>query len=68
MTLTGGKMKSRTWTVRKYVLYNFDRDRLATRTVFTRYQDAAEVAHSLANVIIMPLVLKAVTAAGPKAA
>ena len=61
-------MKSRTWTVRKYVLYNFDRDRWATRKVFASYQDAAEVAHALANVIIMPLVLKAVTAAGPKAA
>jgi hypothetical protein len=58
--------KNRIWTVKKYVLYNFDRDCLATRKVFANHRDAADVAQALHNVVVVPLVLEAVTAGSPR--
>jgi hypothetical protein len=60
--------KDEIWTVKKFVLYNFDLDRVATTKVFANYGEAAEAAKDLDNVIVLPLVIQAVTAASCAAA
>ena len=46
--------------VRKYILYDFDADDLATTNVYDSYLEAADDASQLDNVIIMPLVFETV--------
>ncbi len=43
---------------RRYVLYDFDMDNLATTHVYGSYDEAAEDAVPLNNVIIVPLVFR----------
>ena len=53
--------------VRRYVLYDFDMGDLATTRVYDSYQEAADDASPLDNVIVVPLVFEELTAGrGPQ--
>jgi hypothetical protein len=50
------------WTIKKFALYDFDRDQLATVALFASFDAAGEAANRFDNVIVIPLVIQAVPA------
>jgi hypothetical protein len=51
------------WTLKKYLLYDFARDRLANRRLFASHDAATQAAKERASVMVVPLVLKRARAA-----
>ena len=49
---------------KRYVLYDFDADELATSMVYDTYAEAADDASQLDNVLVIPLVIEGVTIGG----
>jgi hypothetical protein len=58
--------KTVSWTMKRHVLYDFRRGRLATRKMFASRHDGIVVARALGNVVVLPLLLQAVTAGSPQ--
>jgi len=50
--------------MKRYVLYDFDADDLATAMVYDTYSEAADDASQLDNVIVIPLLIEGVTIGG----
>ena len=50
------------WTLKKYLLYDFAGDRLASRNLFVSHDQAAQFASRHANVMIVALVLSQASA------
>lgn len=43
--------------MKRYVLYNYDIDRLATKTVYVDYDDAIDAVSHLSNVVIVAFIV-----------
>jgi hypothetical protein len=50
------------WTLKKYLLYDFAHNRLASSRLFASHQAAAHAAAGLESVMIVPVVLRRVRA------
>ena len=51
------------WVVQKYALYDFAHEKFASTVLFESRDEAIHASHSYDNVVVVPVPLKAVTAA-----